>query len=512
VEQLEAALTTFPRARTLRLWDHSDELFDDCDDEDYDELVEWLREEGGGRRLAAVSLQSDAAIRIIHAALQEGALPSLRGVDAGLWLEAARASLTQGFLGALHELRVTLNCSDEPQLAALGLVRELPALAKLDVSVVRSDRFPVQWPYFIPPSLKSLFLDVTAGALAPRLLPHLPGMLGASGARLERLQLFLPCDFRGVDDVTLGHVAQTLGFCSPTLEGFYLGTPSDWVWIEGEQDYAGQVEELRLVWADVLAGVSACRELQVLVLPDIGMESLFPPGTAFRRLTELKTIDYAREHPPEAGVMGLWELVASGGLPALVKLSVELKGRWGGVEEVRSRVAPAFEAVAGTLMHLNLAKPGHGKWSSDELEMGYELGVAVGKLRRLKDLALELSHDGQFYQTLAQGLAAGGGHPPLPLLWRLTVFSSVKDNTDLLASLLLPSVRVFGSVSSFDVRVSFLIACALQAGYKHILVGDEDAKYMLGDIVRVVAPCTTYGDTHLDERHTGWCKTVEDEH
>jgi hypothetical protein len=122
------------------------------------------------------------------------------------------------------------------------------------------------------------------------------------------------------------------------------------------EDYRSQVERLRVQWADVLAGVSACRELQVLVLPRIEVEPLFPPGTAFGRLTHLEISDHEREHPPDAGVMGLWELMASGGLPALAKLSVRLEGRWGGVEEVRTRVAPALEAVAGTLTHLHLEK------------------------------------------------------------------------------------------------------------------------------------------------------------
>jgi hypothetical protein len=77
------------------------------------------------------------------------------------------------------------------------------------------------------------------------------------------------------------------------------------------------------------------------------------------------------------------------------------------------------------------------------VDVGYELGVAVGKLRRLKDLALGLSEDGHFYHAFAQGLAASGGDRPLPLLWRVWVSSEVKTNADLLASLLLPSVRVF---------------------------------------------------------------------
>jgi hypothetical protein len=64
-------------------------------------------------------------------------------------------------------------------------------------------------------------------------------------------------------------------------------------------------------WADVLAGVSACRELQVLVLPRAEVESLFPPGTSFNRLTHLEMPAYEREHAPNAAdAMGLWEVMA----------------------------------------------------------------------------------------------------------------------------------------------------------------------------------------------------------
>jgi hypothetical protein len=62
----------------------------------------------------------------------------------------------------------------------------------------------------------------------------------------------------------------------------------------------------------------------------IEVEPLFPPGTAFARLTHLEIGDYEREHPPDAGVMGLWELMASGGLPALAKLKVSSRAVGGG--------------------------------------------------------------------------------------------------------------------------------------------------------------------------------------
>jgi hypothetical protein len=244
----------------------------------------------------------------------------------------------------------------------------------------------------------------------------------------------------------------------------------------------------------LLAGLSACRELEVLILPfHIKVEPMIPPNTAFGRLTHLQISAHERQDPPDAGLVGLWEVMASGGLPALAKLSVRLEGRWMDVEEVKTGVAPAFEAVAGTLTHLCLIlQEAHAV-----VGVGYELGVAVGKLRRLKDLALALCHtDGRAYDAFAQGLAASGGDCPLPLLWRVAVTFRVDDHANLLASLLLPSVRVFGS-SHYTSHAALLTACALrQAGYQHIWAVDcpEGGK----DVCRAISQCKL-GQRNVDE-------------
>jgi hypothetical protein len=246
------------------------------------------------------------------------------------------------------------------------------------------------------------------------------------------------------------------------------------------------VEGLRVHWAELLAGVSACRELEVLVLPRIEVEPLFPPGTAFGRLTHLDICDYEREHSPDAGVVGLWELMASGGLPALAKLRVRLEGRWGGLEEVRTRVVPAFEAVAGTLRRLQLENEAEGKSLLSEEGLLYEWGLAVGKLRRLNNLSLDLG-DGWAYLAVAQGLAVSGGDRPLPLLWRVEVASYLDANADLLASLLLPSVWVFVSSYLGDGRATLLVACALrQAGFKHTWITNY---WLQAQGARAVASC-----------------------
>jgi hypothetical protein len=480
--------------------------------------LQWLREGDRGRYLESLTghQSSDATSRdFVHEALQQGALLSLKVTHADLGLLFHRESLTKGLLGAICELHVDIQGADDAQLAALGLVRQLPALTKLEVRVCGKGqgghpvlKVPVPWPPFIPPSLKVLCIDEhKKGFLRHSPLRALPGMLEASGVRLERLEATIPWDFEAVGD-TLGYLAQALRCCSPTLRGFVLSIESKretFVLRVKNVAPAPFVERLRVQWADLLHAVSACRELQVLVLPRCSVECSFPPGTAFSRLTELEVPDHGRERPPDAGAIRLWELMASGGLPALAKLSVGLGGRWGGVEEVRTRVAPAFEAVAGTLTHLYLDKSHGCKFQGDEVGVAYELGAAMGKLRRLKDLGLDLSSDGRVYHSFAQGLTSSEeGHPPV---WRLVVHSSViPHDADLLASLVLPSVRVFGGAYCFHQSlVALIIACAVgQTGYKHVMILDPNTKMNCDRFVYQAVVGCTVGDTVIDHHFNGW--------
>jgi hypothetical protein len=469
-DQLQPALTTFPRARKLTLHHVSN-------DPDVGALVQWLREGVRGRDLEWMMINrylEGPCKQLAHRALQAGALPSLKSLAANLRYPTHRASPTEGLVTAMHDLQLTVDFSAddvldmESQLAALGLVRQLPVLIKLEVtaSFAEGDA-PLQWPAFIPPSLKTLRVLLTQKTLQSSLLRALPGRLGASGATLDRLEVLIPRDFEVIGD-GLVHVAQALRCCSPSLTVFCLKAHHhDRIRVEPDsEDSVQRLERLRVQWADVLAGVSACPELQMLLLPKIVMEPTFPPGTAFGRLTHLEISDYERKHPPDAGVVGLWELMASGGLRALAQLNLNLDGQWGG-DEVRTGVAPAFEAVAGTLTHLKLSKHHGVRWLRDERDVLYELGVAVGKLRRLTDLALVLSHDGRAYHAFGRGLTASGGNL-LPLLWRVHVMEDFQSNADLLASLLLPSVRVYRSHHWGGDSAALLMACALQqAGYKH---------------------------------------------
>jgi hypothetical protein len=441
-------------------------------------LLQWLRERGRGACLDQLmpEYKWSHVADFVHEALQHGALPSLRCIDMYMKSDTQQVSLTSGLLAGMDELRLTIACKHhgaevEPQVAVLGLVRHLPALTKLEIVLdVWSHRESVQWPPFIPPSLKALHIDsdIHCSTSKEFLLPALPGMLAASGARLDRLEVRIPCDFKVLGD-GLVHLAQALRYCSPTLNGLLLSTGAHGaLFVPGRRNdkYGTEVGRLRVQWAELLAGVSVCRELQVLVLPGIQLEPLFPPGTAFSRLTHLEICDHEREYPAGKcdGAVGADGV---GGAARPAKLSVRIQDRWLGMVEMRTRVAPALEAVAGTLTHLLLEKVEYGGSVNDKVEMAYELGVAVGKLQRLKDLALDLSGDGRVYHAFAQGLAASKGDRPLPLLWRVGVVSRIIANADLVASLLLPSVRVFIPREA-NRRALILIACALrQTGYKH---------------------------------------------
>jgi hypothetical protein len=470
-------------------------------------LVEWLREGGHGACITIMreedGYEDEEFNRMIHTVLRKRALPSLTTAGANLERRSHRAALTEGLFRGMHELHLEVLCyanNITRQLAALGLVRQLPALAKLEV-VMRGENSwwgnpnPAHWPPFLPPSLRALRIVTRAHPVSESFLPALPALLEASGARLERLEIDLPEGFQSLNG-ELVHVAQALRCCSPTLKALLLTTENGAILIdEDEPDdeiYQERVERLRVQWADVLAGVSACRELQGLLIPPyMKVEPLFSPRTVFGRLTHLHIRSWSEDpKTDDAGAIGVWELMASGGLPALATLKVRLQGQaWEKAEEVRSRVAPAFEAVAGTLTHLDLAmgvrQPGP---PLHEVRVGYEVGVAVGKLRRLKDLALDLFDDGRVYHAVAQGLATSGGDRPLPLLWRLEVVPRVHAHADQVASLLLPSVGVF-MTSQWDMRQAVLMACGVrQAGYRHVwAVGPRREE---ADAARAIAQCT----------------------
>jgi hypothetical protein len=80
VQQLQSALTTFPRARQVRLDGH----LMDTGGSWKNALLHWLKEGRRGEHLALVRCKYKDSSDLVHAALREGALPSLKGMDVDL--------------------------------------------------------------------------------------------------------------------------------------------------------------------------------------------------------------------------------------------------------------------------------------------------------------------------------------------------------------------------------------------------------------------------------------------
>jgi hypothetical protein len=101
VKCLQAALTTFPRAREVTLA----APFEEWEPGEKEAVVQWLCEGGRGSDLQGIMTEDwlGPAPELVHEALQAGALPSLKRVGASLEDETQRSSLRQGFLRAVHD-------------------------------------------------------------------------------------------------------------------------------------------------------------------------------------------------------------------------------------------------------------------------------------------------------------------------------------------------------------------------------------------------------------------------
>jgi hypothetical protein len=70
VDELQAALTAFPRAREVTLEDDDDDELEELGDGEKEALVESLREGAWGRHLTRVWFWGEAASEVVHTALQ----------------------------------------------------------------------------------------------------------------------------------------------------------------------------------------------------------------------------------------------------------------------------------------------------------------------------------------------------------------------------------------------------------------------------------------------------------
>jgi hypothetical protein len=425
-------------------------------------LVELLRRHGG--TLKRVAAEGGGAEQLLYSAVRAGALPKLTYFKMKISDPEHRQWLSDGRLRLLEEVHVKL--LDAADFPALGHLQQLPQLRSLEIEGEQAPMPEAVFPAFIPPSLKTLTLDRLHGPLLESLLLQLPPMLQASGTSLEELQVIPALQ---ISDESGASLARVLQLCSATLKRFSLICATNL-----------RVFELTFASEVALGLESCCEGLERLEVPWAVFESLPPTCTTFKRLAHLHL--YTSYYGAMGLIRPMWVRVANGLLPALADLSVDAQDlMWPSAEKKRSlQLTRALEGVAGTLTRLTLQTRSLVK--VPPAADCRQLGVAIGKLRRLCHLSLHLAEDGQCYQDVGRGMAASGGCPRL----RELHVTGVKRNKDRLAykpSLIVPSVRslhIAGGGRGEEGEDALALSCGLvQMGYKHRLITklNVDQKY-----------------------------------
>jgi hypothetical protein len=436
---IEAALKCFPATESFDLvfaegFTSADETY----------LVEVLRERG--RALKTVFVWEDFGRGFLSSAVRAGALPNLTYFKYFLKNNIDQQNLSGGMLRLLEKVDVAIHC--EKHLAALEHLRRLPHLQGLNL--ICEGPLEAEFPPFVPSSLKTLMLKFEFVANLEALLRGLPSILQASGARLEKIHIRR---YHGALSAPGGAaLAQVLQICSSTIKKFQM--------------FGGREQESFVCIRELLPGLmSCCDTLEVLHCP-WNVLSAFPASCPrFTRLNELHLNGYSKAISCSSTA---WSVMANGRLPALATLVLETTCRslWAeGQEEGGCRLADAFEALGGTLEGLRVGDFGCVHMSDGA---SYELGGAIGKLRRLKSLQLTLNDGGavRTHHGVGRGLAASGGCPELRKLW-LHLVSNLSDFF-LEPSLIVPSVRDFRIAALCTEEEALLLCCGLvQVGYKH---------------------------------------------
>jgi hypothetical protein len=186
---VEAALTCFPATERILVGKRAqDPLVNNR------RVMEALRKHGA--TLKEVMLGSPGH-EMLSSAVGAGALPNLTSMDLDLKYPICRQILSDGMLGLLEAVEVTVDPGNGEQLAALEHLRHLAQLRGMSVRVRKAQAaaFPpvmppsAAFPPFIPPSLKTLSLDTKPLAGLEALLHQLPSMLQMSGVSLEKFEL-----------------------------------------------------------------------------------------------------------------------------------------------------------------------------------------------------------------------------------------------------------------------------------------------------------------------------------
>jgi hypothetical protein len=446
---LDAALTCFPATTRLCLTAYpyivmAEEM----------RMTGLLREHGG--TLKRVEIQGKGAERLLSYAVQAGALPNLTYFHFLLASPLHRQILAGGTLRLLEEVDVRIERAGGEQVVALEPLRRLPHLKSL--RLICGGVPEAAFPPFTSPSLKTLRLGIDPPVTFERLLRDLPSTLRAGGAALQEIELDckvgLPADCGAA-------LAQVLLACSSSLKAFKLWRLQSAV---GDACIRDLVPGL----------VRCCATLEVLYCPWPVFRALPATCPTFPRLTELNLVPRYERNP--AFTPNVWNMMADGRLPALASLSTHLH-TLPLSEEGGGRLARAFEAVGGTLRRLVLRQAGCPQGWDLPAGACYELGAAIGKLRRLRYLHLELFEDGRNHHAVGRGMAASGGCPEL---FEVSV-SGLKRNLEWVTyepSLIVPSVRDRPWLARIIHRgggagCCWPAACLVQMGYRYRIKTSE---------------------------------------
>jgi hypothetical protein len=489
---LQAALTCFTSTESFRSHTHAEDLIwhvpftGEYDSAEESRLVELLR--GHGRTLKRVD-SGEGTSGLLASAVRAGALPNLTYFNLSLdHIPIDREILSGGMLRLLEEVEVGIKMDDEEQVAALEHLRRLPHLRSLRLRWFRGDP-GAALPPFIPPSLKTLELSHLYVASLKSLLRQLPSMLRASGANLEEFRLELLQDL----PAECAALAQVLRACSSTLKTVWLR--------DSDCSHMGPacIREL------APALISCCATLEYVHCPWALFSALPATVPSFTRLTRLELWGSEAKGPVDP-TSSVWDIMANGRLPALKTLDIRKiqLTRW---EEGQggSRMARAFEAVTGTLRKLDLVAI---SWDALPVGASYEVGAAIGKLRRLRYLFPDLFVDGRDYHAMGRGMAASGGCPDL---FELIVQWTTK-NVDWLThepGLVVPSVRNLSIAGRCTEEEALLFCCGLaQAGYQHqvtVALCDHDDQELPDAMVACMRAILGGGGMNADVSLDGLC-------
>jgi hypothetical protein len=364
--------------------------------------------------------------------------------------EEDRDLIIDGVISGVESIFVTCWGEVSPiKRAALGYLRHFPALKDITCSWGRGDSAV---PPFIPPSLEALSLWCSSSTKPVLLLGSLPPIIKSSGAKLRRLNLSsLSISTRDDGDLLRG-VRGLLQACAPTLQEVTLSI------------YHVLFESA----VEVVEGLASCQHLKRLTAP-INTLAVMPPGRGI-------TLRLARLHLSRGSSTGalssnaLWELMARGGLPILSCLQLK-PGGWAWDAELGPALVAAFKGVAGTLKELVL----HHFYTADAEGGGLsQLGRAIGRLRRLESLELNLGKHGVAYHHVARGMGEGS----CPALRSLTI--AIEREASWLAcrpSIIRPSVHALrvkfrnSDGRNQDGAEPLAVACALTTlGYRGSVV------------------------------------------